>query len=61
MGDYRDLETGDTAEEMEKFIFKSSFVGNGPDIIRELNPENIMKFFSQSEPGLILFYDSEIH
>lgn len=57
IGDYKDLEEGVTAEEMEAFVFKSTFVGTGPDIIREMNPENTMKFFSQTDPGLILFYD----
>jgi hypothetical protein len=46
IGDYRDMVSGNTAEEMEAFIFKSSFVGTGPDIIRNFNPENSMKFFS---------------
>jgi len=46
---------------MEAFIFKSTFIGDGPDIIRDLNPENTMKFFSQPDPGLILFYDPQTH
>jgi hypothetical protein len=40
------MENGKTAEEIELFVFKSTFVGTGPDIIRRLNPENTMKFFS---------------
>ena len=31
---------------MENFIFKSTFVGQGPDYIREANNDNMMKFFS---------------
>ena len=44
---------------MENFIFRSTFVGDGPDYIREANSENMMRFFSQNQPGLFLFYDSE--
>ena len=61
IGDFKDLEQGSTAEDMEAFIFKSTFVGVGPDIVRELNSENTMKFFSQSDPGLILFYEPGKH
>lgn len=32
--------------DMENFIFKSTFVGQGPDYIREANSDNMMKFFS---------------
>jgi hypothetical protein len=46
---------------MEAFFFKSTFIGEGPDIIRDLNPENTMKLFSQSDPALILFYDPQTH
>lgn len=46
VGDYRDLTQGITAEEMESFIFRSSFVGTGPDLVRNMDPENTMKFFS---------------
>jgi len=42
---------------MENFIFRSTFVGEGPDYIREANNENMMRFFSQNQPGLLLFYD----
>jgi hypothetical protein len=59
ISDYRDLNTGTTAEDMERFVFMSTFVGPGPDLIRNLNPENMMKFFSQNEPGLILFYSQD--
>lgn len=44
---------------MERFVFMSTFVGPGPDLIRNLNAENMMKFFSQNEPGLILFYSQD--
>ena len=45
---------------MENFIFKSTFVGEGPDAIRDANADNMMKFFNQNEPGLLLFYNSEL-
>ena len=45
---------------MEKFIFRSTFVGDGPDFIREANSDNMMKFFSQDQPGLLLFYSSDL-
>lgn len=62
IGDFRDFE-GEvkTFEEMETFIFKSTFVGQGADFIRNLDPENTMKFFGQSEPGLVMFYDPAVH
>ena len=44
-------------EDIERFIFRSTFVGEGPDFIREANAENVMKFFSQSQAGLFLFYN----
>ena len=49
-----------TPLDMENFIFKSTFVGEGPDYIREANSDNMMKFFSQNQPGLLLFYNSEL-
>ena len=62
MGDIRDFDTDAiTVEEMERFVYKSTFVGQGPDFIRNLDTENAMKFFSQNEPGLILFYNSHFH
>ena len=61
IGDYKDMQEGVTAEDMEFFVFRSTFVGVGPDIIRPLNPENTMKFFSQQDPGLILFYEPQKH
>ena len=60
ISDYKDLQRGTSLSDLEQFVFMSTFVGTGPDIIRDLNPENVMKFFSQNEPGLILFYNSEI-
>jgi len=62
MGDVKDFDSFvTTTEEMEKFIYRSTFVGDGPDLIRNLDTENTMKFFGQSEPGLILFYNSLLH
>ena len=49
-----------TAEDIERFIFRSTFVGDGPDFIREANTENVMKFFHQSQAGLFLFYNSAL-
>ena len=34
-----------TPEDIEKFIFRNTFVGEGPDFIREANTENVMSFF----------------
>jgi len=46
MGDVRDFDSNSiTVDEMERFIYKSTFVGQGPDIIRNLDTENTMKFF----------------
>ncbi len=46
MGDIRDFESDvTTTEEMERFIYRSTFVGYGPDFIRNLDTENAMKFF----------------
>jgi len=49
-----------SATDIENFIFRSTFVGDGPDFIREANSENMMKFFSQNQPGLLLFYNSDL-
>jgi hypothetical protein len=46
MGDYRDMVEGKSAHEMEAFVFKSTFVGPGPELILYINPQNTMKFFS---------------
>ena len=37
-----------TPDDIERFIFRSTFVGDGPDFIREATTENVMKFFTQS-------------
>ena len=49
-----------TPEDIERFIFRSTFVGEGPDFIREANAENVMKFFTQNQAGLFLFYNPEL-
>lgn len=36
-------------------MIKSTFVGPGPDIIRELSTENAMKIFTYNVPVMILF------
>jgi len=53
LADIKDLNRWSLADEshvthldMENFIFRSTFVGEGPDFIREANAENMMKFFS---------------
>lgn len=47
MGDIKDFDSEDTSTEgMERFILRSTFVGEGPDFIRKLDTENTMKFFS---------------
>lgn len=53
-------ESSVTQTDIENFIFRSTFVGDGPDFIREANEDNMMKFFSQNQPGLLLFYNSEL-
>ena len=56
MGDYKDYH-GDKFdyESLHNFVVKSTFVGPGPDIIRELSTENAMKIFTYNKPVLILF------
>jgi hypothetical protein len=44
---------------IEQFIFRSTFVGDGPDIIRSISTENMMKLFTQDDPALFLFYDAQ--
>ena len=46
VGDFKDIKTGVSRAEIEAFVFHSTYVGRGPDLIRDLNTENIMKFFS---------------
>ena len=55
LADIKDLNRWSLADEayvtqvdMENFIFRSTFVGKGPDYIREANSDNMMKFFSQN-------------
>jgi hypothetical protein len=36
-------------------VISSSFVGPGPDILRELSTENAMKIFTYNKPVLIMF------
>ena len=47
-------------DDMDKFIFRSTFVGDGPDFIREANTDNVMKFFMQNQAGLFLFYNPNL-
>ena len=67
LGDIKDMNRWSLADEnfathvdMENFIFRSTFVGEGPDYIREANSDNMMKFFSQNQPGLLLFYNPQL-
>jgi hypothetical protein len=46
VGDFKDIKTGVSRAEIETFVFHSTYVGRGPDLIRDLNTDNIMKFFS---------------
>lgn len=39
---------------------KSTFVGPGPDFVRDLTTENAMKVFSYNIPVLILFRNASI-
>lgn len=50
-----------THELLSDFIVRSSFVGPGPDIIRELSNESAMKIFSYNKPVLILFRNTSAH
>lgn len=42
---------------VQDFVMKSTFVGPGPDIVRELTNENALKIFTYNKPILILFRD----
>lgn len=54
--DFKDFKFRDfTFENLKTFIIKSTFVGPGPDIVRELSNENAMKIFTYNIPVLILF------
>ena len=45
--DYKDYNDKDVSvQSIEKFIYKSTFVGDGPDIIRSISTENVMKLFT---------------
>lgn len=48
MSDFRDLNlTKDvTIDDIEKFIYRSTFVGDGPDLIRSISTDNMMKLFT---------------
>ncbi len=39
---------------------RSTFIGPGPDIVRELSTENAMKIFQYNKPVLILFRNTSI-
>lgn len=46
IGDTKDFDSDKiSVEEMEQFIVKSTFVGQGPDIIRQLDTETAIEFF----------------
>ena len=60
--DFRDLTDQNlTRENLEDFIVKSSFIGPGPDIVRELSAENAMKIFTYNKPVMILFRNTSAH
>jgi hypothetical protein len=41
-------------------VFQSTFLhSEGPEMVKNLDTEAMMKFFSQEVPALIVFYDSE--
>lgn len=61
MKDFKDYKKDSfTFEDMQDFVIKSSFVGPGPDIIRELSSENAMKIFNYNKPCLILFRNTSV-
>lgn len=54
--DFKDLLVDDvTVDGIFEFIIKSTFIGSGPEIIRELSNENAMKIFSYNRPVMIMF------
>jgi hypothetical protein len=54
--DYRDFQDSNfTMETLQAFVTRSTFIGPGPDIVRELSTENAMKIFTYNKPVLILF------
>lgn len=56
MRDYKDYQEDKfDFDSVSSFIVKSTFVGPGPDIIRELSTENAMKIFTYNKPVMIMF------
>ena len=44
--DFKDFKNAEfSLENLQHFVMKSSFIGPGPDIVRELSTENAMKIF----------------
>ena len=44
--DFKDFKSAEfSLENLQHFVMKSSFIGPGPDIVRELSTENAMKIF----------------
>jgi hypothetical protein len=54
-----EVDTDFNANTLKSFIFKSTYVGSGPDMVRELDTQNTIKLFEHEIPALILFYDPE--
>ena len=49
LADFKDFKSDDeyiASEDIETFIFRSTFVGTGPELIRDLDPSTTMQFFS---------------
>jgi len=60
LSDFRDFKYPNkdlTSKDIEQFIFRSTFVGDGPDLIRSISTDNMMKLFTQDIPALFLFYN----
>jgi hypothetical protein len=58
--DFKDFSSDFVSETaIEQFVYRSTFVGSGPDLIRSISTENMMKVFTQDDPVLFLFYDEE--
>jgi hypothetical protein len=67
ISDVRDMELQDCQRDdevaqidMERFIYRNTFVGEGPDFIREANQDNMMTFFGQDIPGMFFLYSSQL-
>ena len=43
-----------TLQNLKPWLLKSVSIGDGPDVIKELDIEQFMKIFSKSDPVLIL-------